>query len=302
MTKTEIHLTDPSRELAILAEHLRKLPGLNESEHAYVAIARAMEVHPDSADYLEAAAEVLLRLKALAEFARQVTDPDIDDELRQDVVSATTHLAHLFTPSYCFMSWKEAKQRFIQESHLRILKWFGPTARRYKPLRMIQAEDAERVQNTIVDLIKEIQDKEPHWSNAPLINGLQRLQRTLKYLIFFGHEAVIDQIILFSHRVIAIKEETREEGTDGERYLPSILKVLNVIALIGALLCLPDQIVSSVSRYHQWSLNQIIQLLESHSELRLLPAPGKIPSSEPSTELLDATDTASDDAVPPLKD
>jgi hypothetical protein len=273
MTTTEIELSDPSRELGLLAEYLRKFTGAGDSDQTYVALAKAINVANDSPDYLDAIAEVSLRIQRLSKFATQVADPDFDEELRADVISATSTLAHLFTPAQSMIPWKDAKQRFIQDNHLRILKWFGPTAKRYKPLRVIKSEEVTSALDKLNEVIEEIETGEPHWSNAPLINGLQRLQRVLKHLNFFGHEAAIDQILLFSNRTIAIKEAMeKEESLSDQR---SIFKVLNIIALIGALFCLPPQAVDAIGRYEDWGLNRAIEAVESHFEQRLLPPPEK---------------------------
>jgi hypothetical protein len=275
MTKTEIELTDPSRELGQLAEYLRNFPAAANSEHTHVALARAIGTNNDTADYLDVTAEAAARIQRLLEFAREIKDPDIDQELRQDVISAATAFGHLFAPSHSTMLWNDMKQRFIQDSHVRILKWFGPTAKRYRPLRVIKPEEVRTTLGKLTEIIKEIESGEPHWSNAPLINGLQRLQRILKHLNFLGHEAAIDQILLFSQRATAIQEAIERERTTPEQRPTSIFKVLNAIAVVGALFCLPAQAVDAVDRYGDWGLRHAIELLESHFEQRLLPAPEK---------------------------
>ena len=117
MTKAEVQLTDPSRELGLLSLHFRGFPGSNENGPAYQAISEAIGVNASSADFLEAVAEIRVRLQDLEEFAQQISDPNIDDELRRDVASATRNFANMFAPAHLSMAWKEAKQRFVQDAN-----------------------------------------------------------------------------------------------------------------------------------------------------------------------------------------
>lgn len=294
--KNEIQLTDPSRELWQLAQRLREhnYGNNDESKQASEAIAAVIGVDRDDLEFLDIIAAIGLRVERLIEFAQQVKDSEVDDELRNDLVSAARTFGSVFLPHNMHVNWRQAKLRFVQEGHLSTLRWFSQTARRHRPLRVISREDLENAQRNVSNLIAEIAaEEDAHWSHAPLADGLRRLQRVLAYLPFFGHEEAIEQIVILAQRASAIQEEVKEQ-TSAQDGSWAALRVLGLVALVGTLFCLPDQVATAITRYRGWGLDQAVKLVLRYEKPRLLPAPTE-PMPEPGKQALPANERRNED-------
>lgn len=272
----EFKLTDSSSELAQVGRKIRgsdKVKGQN----VLVGFASCFGVDPSSHIFFDLLSVVRSRIYALEHFAKNVTDPELDQNLRGDVVAATQLFSQLFLPQHLTTVWDNNRVTFVPDANIKTLMWFGQTARRHRPLRVITDEERKNLIEKVDEVLGDLADGDiSRWAIAPLSEGLLRLRTILQFFEFFGHELAIDELLIFNRKVEAIRDASRSvDGGLGSYEFPTMSKILNISALLGTLFILPDQAVTAYDRYVGWQKRMIESSTQKPDE-RLLIAPPRV--------------------------
>ena len=272
-----IQLTDASRELATLGQLIRQSEH-HRGQNVLFGFSKFLDVDPTRAIYFELLSVVRNRIHNLELFATRVVDPELDDGLRQEVINATGMFGALFSLSNLVSPWENARTSSLPDANLKTLMWFGQTARRHRPLRVVNEEDRQallgQIDEAIADLTK---DEAPDWTKPPLLDGLRRMRIVLQYLRFFGHDVAIEELILFNRKVVSVQEvhKSRQRVSDDAASL-SFMRILNVIALLGAVFILPDEMKTAWDRYDGWQQQLLMVISKQPSEQKLLSPPSVV--------------------------
>ncbi len=211
-----------------------------------------------------------------------MSDPELDDGLRSDVIAATKSFSQLFLPPQLITVWDSTRVSCLPDAKLKTLTWFGQTARRHRPLRVVSDEERAELIRKIDDAIQELaSDPLSDWTNAPLTDGLLRLRIVLQFFKFFGHEMAIEELLLFNRKVEAVRDiQQGGQSFLGQLELRGFSRILEITVLLGTLFILPDQVVTANDRYAGWMQRLILSSTQIPPERRLLPPPvAALPSS-----------------------
>ncbi|WP_029585822.1 hypothetical protein [Bradyrhizobium sp. URHD0069] len=269
----EFELTDGSKELADVGRAILDADRV-KGQNVLVGFAKCFDVDPAGPIFFELLSVLRNRIHVVEEFARRVQDKELDDSLRNDVVAATKSFAKLFGPGQLVTVWDSTRASCLPEANIRTLMWFGQTARRHRPLRVVSDPERLHLIDKIDDALRALED-DPlgSWKKAPLKNGLVRLRTVLQYFKYFGHERAIEELLLFDRKMEALNDTDEDPfNALSQPKLPSLRKVLEITALAGTLFILPDQAVTAYDRYVTWTNRMVVTATHQPSE-RLLLAP-----------------------------
>jgi hypothetical protein len=265
-----VEITDPAKELATLGQALLNAGGGNNT---VAGIARSIGISADDAEFLDVLAAIQRRIKDVEALVGTATDPDFDDELKNEVLNATRGFLQLLHPQHAHEPWEQARTRFLPAKSITALRFFSQTARRRRPLRVVPETARKAAMQKIVEAIEEVSKDEnlEDWMKPVLVSGLQRVHLVLTHFRFFGHEAAIVELFL-AHQKLSVSCQAVEEG---ESQAQSFWQVVVVLSLVGNLFILPDQVVTAFDRYKSWSndLLRVITAPKIPPAQRLLLAP-----------------------------
>jgi len=271
-----VETIDPAWEIAGVIRQLLAQPASNDPTWKAFQVTMGSEI--TGAEYFEILAVLRSRLSRFDQFVKSIQDSEFDEELRQRIIWAIGNFGRAFEPAQQAKQWQETRSRDILADDAMQLSWFSVIAKRHRPLRRLGEDDRKKLITLIDEVLADIDQRGdvPGWAKDPLAEGMRRLQLVLRYLLFFGHEEAIDELLNFYHRTMAIKQQiTIDEAagsTDGQQ--KTIWKILTVLATLGTLLCFPDQAITAFERYKGLYLRAMIQdeRLPKNDQL-LLPAP-----------------------------
>ena len=270
MSKHQFEITDPARELFDLGNELKAQKQIKDHAQSYYCFAAYVGLKPDSNELIELIAAVIGRLNKLSDFAKTLQDARLFDEHKTNIVAASNSFAQLFHPQHLSMGWDDAKKRFLDDARLNSFLWFSPIVREAKPLKRLSNEERDAALNEIAGAITEIEEgSESSWLREPLLDGLRPLHFTMKYLHIFGHETAQNEILLLQQKARLFGES---DGVISLTQRLPILRVLKVVALVGALFCLPHQILTALPHYRDLLLSAV-QEAEFKQQRPLLPPP-----------------------------
>lgn len=270
----EVELTDSSRELASVGRIIRNSDQV-KGQNVLIGFGKCFDVDSSGPFFFELLSIVRNRIHRLEHFAMNVNDPELDAGLRDEVVIATQAFAQLFAPKQLVTAWDSARVTYLPDANLKTLIWFGQTAKRHQPLRVV--DEAERLE-LIVKIDEVLRDvKEdfsiPDWMKAPLADGLTRLRTILHFFKFFGHEMAIEELLIFNQKIEALRETQGAGSFLADVQLPNLSKILGITALVGTLFMLPDQAITAYDRYVGWQQRMIALVTQPPAERRLLAPP-----------------------------
>lgn len=262
---SQISITDPSSELAVLA----KLFPVKHKKPATVVevLAETIDVKADSPELLDLLSAVGRRLQSLRAFAQDLSAEEVPDSLRRQIIEATNSFSRLLGPSVSHTQWEEARLTYLPERHIAALEWFGQTAKKYRPLRVVSESERISMYERITQAESQIQSDGnlQNWERMFLVEGLSRLRFTLRHFSYFGVESAIAELLLVEHQARNLRNQI-EADTLNERSVSSVLQVLNVIALMGALYILPNEVLGASKEYIGWFNKPLIAISKESPE------------------------------------
>lgn len=269
--------TDPARELTELARNFASNPSKNPTT---VTLAKILGVDVASPIFLEILAAIQRRIADLERLVDDADDPYLDAEHRAQVKSATGAFRNFLHPNRGHQAWADGVARFLTAEHIQALRFFGSTARRYRPLRSIPDQERDHAVDRVYNAIAAVKaDKELEaWAQLGLVSSLERLAVTLKYLKFFGHEAVIAELLLAHGKISVVERQTSRTA--------SIYAALTAINLACSLFVAPDRVLAAFDRYKAWPssvVEYVIQNTPKDTKL-LSPPPAARRPEEPGEE------------------
>jgi hypothetical protein len=179
-------VTDPALEIAELISLLAQFSPNDTNERTWVALRRAIGKNIQTYEYAELVATLLLRLRRLVEFVSTVQDKEFSDRMRQRVGQAIGRFSALFEPDQQYSTWQNTRSAHALSDDALQLEFFSVIAKRYRPLRKLADEDREKLITQIDEAQKALKENSdlPDWTKIPLLDGLERLKLTLKFLTF----------------------------------------------------------------------------------------------------------------------
>jgi hypothetical protein len=279
----EYELTDPAAEIADVITVLREQPASNDA--TYSVFQKAIGQNINSADYWHLISTLRYRVQRVERFISSVDEGEFRHQnQRKRLLQAVTNFSRAFEPSQQAAQWQAVLSRDVVADDGLQLAQFSYVARRLWPLRRLAEADRkgiiEKIETVLGDLNKN--DDVPDWAKVPLLDGLVRLQLTLRHLIFFGYEAAIEELQNLYQKTISVEDIIATGKSEDGKRPKSILQVLNLVALAGALFALPDQTITAFERYQGLYLRAVMNSPRlPKPEQRYLPKPAIIEPEEP---------------------
>jgi hypothetical protein len=269
-----IEITDASKELSFLGRHFLETATDPAGGNGFAGFASSFGVESATPIFFSLLSEVRRRIDALQTFAETVVDSELDDQLRAEVRQATVSFSNIFRPDFLSNRWEDTCKRMLPEANLKTLLWFGQTARRHRPLRVVSAnERTQIIENLSKALIALNEDTELDWMKAPLVDGIHMLIVTIQHLRFFGHDYAIEQLIALNLKASVFQQARDAAPNRGQSDQSSIWKCLTALSVVSTLLILPDQAATAINRYQSWARDLIASTPRLPYEQRLLPPP-----------------------------
>lgn len=212
-----------------------------------------------------------------------MVDKELDETLRSEVRAVTSAFANLFRPEFLVNRWEDTCARMLTDANLKTLLWFGQTARRHRPLRLINDEERAEIASKLQDAIAELEaDAQLDWMKAPLIEGIKKLLIAIEYLRFFGHDYAIEQLLNLNLLVGALQQTQEAQSKTGLSFEQSSLwRCVAAFSVVANLLILPDQAATAISRYQSWVASMVASTPKLPHEQRLLAPPSAVVPKEP---------------------
>ena len=268
-----VDLTDPATEIAAVIAVLREYPATNDP--TWQIFKKAIGPGISSHDYWHLISALRFRLEKLERLVRATDDVEFrHKDQGQRLLRAIDQFKGAFEPAQHGVAWQATLQQNIRADDGLQIAQFSYVARRLWPLRAISEEDRKALIKQINSVLADIESENefPSWAKAPLVDGLVRLQLALMHLIFIGHDSAIEQLQNLYQRTIVLEDAINAERKG--QPIKSIRQTLEIIALVGALFCLPDQAITAFERYQGIYLIAIINSPRMPKpEQRLLPKP-----------------------------
>jgi hypothetical protein len=274
MGQLEIELTDPSKELSALAEAIVRAPG---GQNVVQGLSKCIGISPDDPEFLDVLAALQHRIRDVELLARSASDPDFDEKMKNQVLSAVQHFAEIVHPKNANAGWDQLRSSMLSTNTITTLTFFSQTARRYKPLRVIPTKDRDEALKKLSETIEEVENDKvlKDWMKVILVDGLKRIHLVLRRLEFFGHDAAITELLLAHQKLVVIGGAVKSEKLVSHSFRTAVF----AFSVVGNLLVLPDNIVTAVDHYKSWTYtwsNELLKIIIDTSELseqRLLPPP-----------------------------
>jgi len=277
----EIELTDPAKELASLGQRIVDAAG---GGVAIKGLSQCIGISMDDAEFLEVLAAIQRRVRDVESLADAANSSDFDQELKNEVLTATRNFTLLLHPKNAHVAWDQLRLSHLPAKSITALKFFSQTARRYRPLRVIPNEKREEVLVKIVETRELVlkDDDLQEWMKTVLISGLNRVHLIIRHLQFYGHEfALIELFLAHQGASVVASVENNDAIASGKS---SVWQALAALSIVGGLFILPDQAITAFDRYKTWpsawsdAVLRVITVPQSPAEQRLLPAPAAIVS------------------------
>jgi hypothetical protein len=250
MTTQAIRLTDPAAELAALWDSLSKID--DDAQAAYVVLGTACKAHPDSIILLEMLSVIGKRINNLLDFAHRTSDPFFTERVKGNLINHLRKMSGMLAPNQLVQQWGNYKAAFINEDQITALESVSSIIRTHQPLRMLS--DDERAE--LIEAVQDIASGEgftdfPEWAAVPLRHGFERLLFCLRYLEFFGHEFVIDQLLaLQQHTQIIGPQIAAAAGNENAASAArSVFRMAEVIAVAVHLFIAPHHVSEAYHHY-----------------------------------------------------
>jgi hypothetical protein len=280
LSTLQIDLTDPAKELAALGRHFLQIKSPKQAPQVFQGLAAGIGIKAEAPELLEILAAIGKRAHNLRQLALKLDSQELEDNLRKEIVRATAGFDQLINHRNAHAIWETSKVQFLPEENLAALRWFGPTAQKHRPLRVISEKDRETALAKIVETISSIENDADleAWMRAPLVEGLERARLILQFLVFFGHDIAITDLFLIHERVAAIATRVGQHP-EASKGWQSFKDTLLALSLAGNLFILPDQAVTAFNNYTAWGQSAILAVTVEPSfptPQRLLAAPAAI--------------------------
>jgi hypothetical protein len=274
-------ITDDATELATLAGTLSSTKSV---PHGFSYLAKMIGIGLDDPVFLELLGVVKERLIEVQRFAEGLGSEELPDHLAKDAISAAQNFITLLSPSHLASQWTQQKGQIVSELNMQSLRWFGHTMRKYRPLYKINAEQLGELQSRLQAQIEEISTGDYfEWEKPMLVSGLQRIQKTLKYLPFFGHDHAVKEIFAVTLEVQALHHSTADDAQSVSKR-QGIFNTLGVLGFAMTLFAYPDTAATAINRYKTWMPEFVLSLPAAPQSQKLLPAPAAIRPEPPHVE------------------
>jgi hypothetical protein len=282
MNSAKIELTDPAKELAALGQLFLGSPSANT---AIAGLSSCIGISLDNPEFLDVLAAVQRRVREVEVLAATVDDDDFDQELKNEVLSATKSFTQLLHPQNAHAQWDPIRSAHLPAKNITALRFFSQTARRHRPLRVVSEDERNKALDKVRGVMKEIRSDNQldDWMKIVLISGLERVHLILRHLRFFGHELAIMDLFV-AHQKVSVVAQTAETQNSKST---SVWQALAVLSIVGNLFILPDQALTAFDRYRGWARiwsNQVLEIIATPQippDQRLLPSPAAITEKTP---------------------
>jgi hypothetical protein len=274
----KLELTNPATELVALAEIIRKFKSGPTRPTVHLVLAHGIGVDPNSFEFLELVASVGRRVHALEEFSRNVKDNSFSPRMRARIDSSTARFGALFRPASMAQDWDALREKTLSDDVITGLETFAIIAQRHRPLRLINSLQVEELKKKIDELIADaIASDIPFWAKQAVLLGLQRLAVTLHYFPFFGIEMLAAEVLSLHARTQEIQRSVVAADPDRAAVgYKTLFRILEVIAVVGHLVCLPADAQHAYQVYRGWVAGPSTVHLPPPSEQKLLPPPDSL--------------------------
>lgn len=284
--------TDDANELATLGGMLL---GVASSTSGFHHLATQIRIGVDDALFYEILAGVRARLAELDRFIAGLPVSELPESMRKETQVAVQNFATLLSASHLAQPWNEHKARIVTELNFQSLRWFGSMVmRKRRPLRKISPEQIEEALARITAKIQEIEYADYlDWERPLLISGLQRIQTTLLYLQFFGHERAIADIFATVLQTQVLYDAVSDSDPRASKKKTSMAEWLGIAGFIMTLFIFPDQGVTAIERYQTWVTEYVV----SHTpgpQHKLLEGPSRVAKESEAPEVEETEQAASE--------
>ncbi len=239
---TTFELTDAATELAELGDFFRHMPDDNRA--SFEVIASSLSVDPNSFLLLELLASASSRVSDLSRFVASVQDGFVTQRVRNQTTKALQTFARSFSACPLSSALGAYEEPNLERLNTRGTGGVQPYCPDASTLRKLTKEGRAEAVKRLSELISELDSSDlPSWSKLPMRDGLVRLLNAIKHLVFFGHEATIDQLLLVQVRAKTLQSniDVAGAGASGGSGLATIKNILVTIGFIGGLFILPDE-------------------------------------------------------------
>lgn len=245
-------LIDPATEIA---ELLRYFANQNASDQPTWSIIQNATA-TNGAELWDMVAVLTKRLSTIRHFVLSLQDEDLDKAKRNRAIGAIDRFAATFNGENLNTAWKNVRQIHVIEDDALQLSWFAPIARKYRPLKKLNHAEREQLAKNLRELLEKLPASSdiPEWAKEPLLDGLQRLHLLITKVEFFGYDTAIDGLLTVYWRVSQVENRLNDEERDKPVARPSILQILNVVALAVNLFSAPDMVSTALRNYRGWEL------------------------------------------------
>jgi hypothetical protein len=266
-------ITDDATELAMLAGRLSSTAA---ASNGFSSLAKLIGVGADDSVFLDLLCVMKERAAAIQNFAEELGDDALSSGLKNEVMSAIQNFLQLLKPTYLAPQWSTSRAQIVTEVNMNSLRWFGDTMRKHRPLYKIKTEQLEELQARLQAQIEEIANGDYFdWEKPILISGLQRIQKTLKYLPFFGHDRAVKEIFAVSLEVQALYNSTPDDVQSASKR-QGIFNTLGVLSFAMTLFAYPDTAATAINRYKTWMPEFVLSLPATPQPQKLLPSPAAV--------------------------
>ncbi len=269
MASVTMELTDPAKELTALSQLILNSTG---GHSTLDGLSKCIGISVDDPEFLEVLAAIQRRLRDVELLASAIDEPDFDQELKNEVISAVHSFGQMFHPKHANGGWDQARTNYLPAKNVQALRFLSQTARRYRPLRVVAIKARDEVLTKISDIMNEVRNDHDlqEWMKTILVSGLERVSLILRHLHFFGHEIAITELFLAHQRLSAIHRGLEAEGSN------SFWKTLAILSAAANLFVLPADTVTALDHYEMW-ISPLLQVItETPPKQRLLPSPTAI--------------------------
>jgi hypothetical protein len=287
-------ITDESADIAKLMELLRDFNPRNDVAVS-AALSELFRLPGGSLKLFEVAGIIGERLENISTFAASVEDPAMYPELRDRVTHAARNVAAMFSPETLHSNWRHIKTSCLLPADMEAFRWFSMVARRHRPRRTLTDETRQQLIADINRALTELPDAGFQWWAAEALEaGLLRLKNRVEFFPFFGHEALLNELILQKERIEALgvaicerspfeeRQSTDESENQPEKNSPwSVLKnIAAVIGLAATVIAAPDKVSTAIEHYLEHGYEHYLSIARRVIDLpratpKLLPPPSR---------------------------
>lgn len=263
--------TDPAKELAELCDLINKMSASN-NHSIYNVLASNFGFGGDGVDFMPVLSAVSLRIKKFNEFVFDLEDEFATERVKLNLTANANKFRSMLSPKNLVQPWGE-RPNFVDDRTVYDFEQFSRTARAHRPLRKISDEEISAIKSKLndSDFLKGGVEGVPKWATILISSGIAELDFQLTNFKLFGHEAVINELLLFIGRVNSVSMDLMKQSDPSDlKRVDTLQKLSTALLLVGGLFCLPSQVYQSYQDYQKWIFGQSIKEIQPQAEIRLI--------------------------------